>query len=47
MSPDLVSEAVEAYAEAHTSPAAEHLQALAAETRATLESSGHRPGCGR
>ena len=39
MSPDLVSEAVEAYAEAHTSPAAEHLQALAAETRATLESS--------
>ena len=39
MSPDLVSEAVDAYAEAHTSPAAEHLQALAAETRATLESS--------
>ena len=39
MSPDLVSEAVDAYAEAHTSPAAEHLQVLAAETRATLESS--------
>ncbi|HTN23023.1 MAG TPA: O-methyltransferase [Solirubrobacteraceae bacterium] len=39
MSPDLVSEAVEAYAEAHTSPAAAHLRALAAETRATLESS--------
>ncbi|MDX6313642.1 MAG: caffeoyl-CoA O-methyltransferase, partial [Streptomyces sp.] len=39
MSPDLVSEAVEAYAEAHTSPAAEHLRALAAQTRATLESS--------
>jgi caffeoyl-CoA O-methyltransferase len=39
VSPDLVSEAVDAYAEAHTSPAAEHLRALAAETRATLESS--------
>jgi len=39
VSPDLVSEAVEAYAEAHTSPAAAHLRALAAETRATLESS--------
>ena len=39
MSPDLVSEAVDAYAEAHTSAAAEHLRALAAETRATLESS--------
>jgi caffeoyl-CoA O-methyltransferase len=39
VSPDLVSEAVEAYAEAHTSPAAEHLRALAAQTRAELESS--------
>ncbi len=38
MSPDLVSPAVEDYAEAHTSAAAEHLQALAAETRSTLES---------
>jgi len=38
MSPDLVSDAVEAYAEAHTSPAAAHLQTLAAETRATLDS---------
>jgi len=38
MSPDLVSDAVEAYAEAHTSPAAAHLQALAAETRSTLDS---------
>jgi caffeoyl-CoA O-methyltransferase len=36
VSPDLVSEAVEAYVEAHTSPAAAHLQALAAETRATI-----------
>ncbi|HWC26594.1 MAG TPA: O-methyltransferase [Solirubrobacteraceae bacterium] len=38
MSPFIVPEAVEAYAAAHTSPAAEHLQALAAETRATLDS---------
>jgi caffeoyl-CoA O-methyltransferase len=38
MSPDLVSDPVEAYAAAHTSPAAAALQALAAETRATLES---------
>jgi caffeoyl-CoA O-methyltransferase len=38
MSPDLVSDAVEVYAEAHTSPAAHALQALAAETRATLDS---------
>jgi hypothetical protein len=28
VSPDLVSEPVEAYAEAHTTPAAAHLQAL-------------------
>ncbi len=38
MSLSLVSEEVEAYAAAHTSPAADHLQALAEETRATLES---------
>jgi caffeoyl-CoA O-methyltransferase len=39
VSPDLVSEPVEAYAEAHTTPAAAHLQALAAETRASIASS--------
>jgi caffeoyl-CoA O-methyltransferase len=38
VSPDLVSDAVEAYAEAHTTPAAEYLQALAHETRETLGS---------
>ena len=38
MSPGLVSEAVEAYAAAHTTPPPEHLHALADETRATLES---------
>ncbi len=38
MSPDLVSDAVDAYVEAHSSPPAAHLQALAAETRSTLES---------
>ena len=38
MSPELVSDAVDAYAEAHTSPAAAPLQALATETRATLAS---------
>jgi len=38
VSPDLVSEAVEAYAEAHTTPAAEHLNALAVQTRETLGS---------
>jgi caffeoyl-CoA O-methyltransferase len=38
VSPDLVSEPVEAYAEAHTTPAAEHLQALALQTRETLGS---------
>ncbi|MDQ3722225.1 MAG: O-methyltransferase [Actinomycetota bacterium] len=38
MSPGLVSDAVEAYAAAHTTPPAEHLQALAAQTRATLDS---------
>lgn len=37
MSPSLVPDEVEAYAAAHTSPAAAHLQALATETRETLE----------
>ena len=37
MSSQLVPERIEAYAAAHTSPAADHLQALAAETRETLE----------
>jgi caffeoyl-CoA O-methyltransferase len=44
MSPGLVSDAVEAYAEAHTSPPAAHLRALAAETRSTLESPGMLTG---
>jgi caffeoyl-CoA O-methyltransferase len=34
----IVPDAVEAYAAAHTTPAAAHLQALAAETRAELDS---------
>lgn len=38
MSSFIVPEAVESYAAAHTSPAAGFLQALAAETRETLES---------
>ena len=38
MSPGLVSDAVEAYAAAHTSSPPEHLRALAEETRATLDS---------
>ena len=38
MSPQLVSDTVEAYAAAHTSAPAPFLQALAAETRETLES---------
>ena len=38
MSALIVPDAVEAYAAAHTSPAAAHLQALAEETRATLNS---------
>lgn len=38
MSSYIVPEHVEEYAAAHTSPAAAHLQALAEETRATLES---------
>jgi len=37
VSPDLVSDAVEAYAAAHTSQAAAHLQALADHTRAELD----------
>lgn len=36
MSPELVSEVVDAYAAAHTTPAAAHLQELAQETRQTL-----------
>jgi len=38
VSPELVPDAVEAYAAAHTTAPAEHLQALAEETRADLES---------
>ena len=38
MTPFIVPEAVEAYAAAHTTPAAAHLQALAAETREKLDS---------
>lgn len=38
MSAFIVAQAVEDYAAAHTSPAAAHLQALAAQTRATLDS---------
>jgi len=34
---ELVAEEIEAYSEAHTTPAPEHLQALADETRASLE----------
>jgi predicted O-methyltransferase YrrM len=38
MSAFIVSEAVEAYAAAHTTPPAAHLRALAEQTRATLDS---------
>ena len=38
MSPFIVPEAVEDYAAAHTTPAAAHLQSLAAETREKLDS---------
>jgi caffeoyl-CoA O-methyltransferase len=38
VSPQLVPDRIEAYVEAHTSPAAAHLQALASETRETLQS---------
>jgi caffeoyl-CoA O-methyltransferase len=44
VSPSLVSDAVEAYAVAHTAPAAAHLRALAEETRATLRSPGMLTG---
>jgi caffeoyl-CoA O-methyltransferase len=44
VSPDLVAEAVDAYAEAHTTRPAEHLQALARETRETLGSPGMLTG---
>jgi caffeoyl-CoA O-methyltransferase len=44
VSPGLVSDAVEAYAVAHTTPAAAHLRALAEETRATLRSPGMLTG---
>jgi caffeoyl-CoA O-methyltransferase len=44
MSPDLVSQPVEEYAEAHTTPPAEHLQALERETRETLRSPGMLTG---
>jgi caffeoyl-CoA O-methyltransferase len=44
VSPGLVSDAVEAYAAAHTTPAADHLRALAEETRATLGSPGMLTG---
>jgi caffeoyl-CoA O-methyltransferase len=44
VSPGLVSDAVEAYAAAHTTPAAAHLRALAEETRATLGSPGMLTG---
>jgi caffeoyl-CoA O-methyltransferase len=44
VSPDLVAEAVDAYAEAHTTRPAEHLQALAHETRETLGSPGMLTG---
>jgi caffeoyl-CoA O-methyltransferase len=44
VSPGLVSDAVEAYAAAHTTPAADHLRALAEETRATLRSPGMLTG---
>jgi caffeoyl-CoA O-methyltransferase len=44
VSPGLVPEAVEAYAAAHTTPAAGHLRALAEETRATLGSPGMLTG---
>ncbi len=44
MSPDLVADEVEAYAAAHTTPPAEHLRALALETRETLSSPGMLTG---
>jgi caffeoyl-CoA O-methyltransferase len=44
VSPDIVAEAVDAYAEAHTTRPAEHLRALAHETRETLGSPGMLTG---
>jgi caffeoyl-CoA O-methyltransferase len=44
VSPGLVSDAVEEYAAAHTTPAADHLRGLAEETRATLGSPGMLTG---
>jgi caffeoyl-CoA O-methyltransferase len=44
VSPGLVSQAVEDYAAAHTTPAAAHLQALAEETQATLSAPGMLTG---
>jgi caffeoyl-CoA O-methyltransferase len=44
MSPGFVSDDVEAYAASHTTPTAEHLQALARETRETLSSPGMLTG---
>jgi caffeoyl-CoA O-methyltransferase len=44
VSPDLVSDDVEAYAAAHTTPPAEHLRELARETRETLSSPGMLTG---
>jgi predicted O-methyltransferase YrrM len=44
VSPGLVSQAVEEYAAAHTTPAATHLRALAEETRTTLSSPGMLTG---
>ena len=41
---NLVADEVEAYAAAHTTPPAEHLRALAQETRATLSSPGMLTG---
>jgi caffeoyl-CoA O-methyltransferase len=44
VSPGLVSQAVEEYAAAHTTPPPEHLRALAEETRTTLSSPGMLTG---
>ncbi|MDX6720155.1 MAG: hypothetical protein QOJ63_2409 [Solirubrobacteraceae bacterium] len=44
MSPGLVADDVEAYASAHTTPPAAHLEALARETRETLSSPGMLTG---
>ena len=44
MSPGLVSQAVEEYAAAHTTPPPDHLRGLAEETRTTLSSPGMLTG---